>query len=134
MNNFQANLIGLASKNSGSFVLFVSLGPAGGEDSKANDISLSSGIHSMRGLIYFFFSIRFVIIPQRALSFFTKLTKLCAFGVFLVHFVVQYNYFKITLFVTLFTFTTYKPAASFEFRVSNFEFRIPFSINCPTAL
>jgi hypothetical protein len=34
----------------------VSLGPAGGAvDSKANEIALSSGIHSMRGLIYFFF-------------------------------------------------------------------------------
>ena len=36
-------------------LLNVSLGPSGGEDAKANDISLSSSIHSMRGLIYFFF-------------------------------------------------------------------------------
>ncbi len=35
----------------------VSLGPTGGDtDSNANEISLSSGIHSMRGLLYFFFS------------------------------------------------------------------------------
>lgn len=40
-------------------LFIVSLGPAGGNDSNASEISLSSEIHSIRGAIYFFFSMIF---------------------------------------------------------------------------
>jgi|GEM_PF-3289731 len=43
----------------------VSLGPAGGDDANANEISLSSSIHSIRGAIYFFFSISIIYINHK---------------------------------------------------------------------
>ena len=50
-------------------------GPTGGFDSNSNDISLSSGIHSMRGAVYFFFSMVFHFFTTKDTKFFHEVLK-----------------------------------------------------------